>query len=64
MLGTMSFSVTPTVHITGPGYEAFLRDDLWQQVLGRGKIFGDERWLVGENMNQEVVILHFDQGTK
>ena len=47
--------------MTGPGYEISLRDDLWQQLLGKGKICGDERWLIGENINQEVVILHFDK---
>jgi hypothetical protein len=45
----------------GPGYEASLADDFWLQLLGKGKICGDERWLVGENSSQEVVILHFDE---
>ena len=45
----------------GPGHETSLKDDLWAQLLGKGMICGDERWLIGENMNQEVVILHFDK---
>lgn len=47
--------------MTGPGYEISLRDDLWQQLLAKGKICGDERWLIGENMNQEIVVVHFDR---
>ena len=46
--------------MTGPGYDIALRDDFWQQLLGKGKICGDERWLIGENASSEVVILHFD----
>jgi len=60
MLETISISVKPKVHMTGPGYDIALRDDLWQQLLGKGKICGDERWLIGENASSEVVILHFD----
>lgn len=51
----------PKVHMTGPGCEVSLRDDLWQQLLGKGKIFGDERWLIGENANEEVVVVRFDR---
>jgi hypothetical protein len=60
MLETISINLKPKVHITGPGYEISLRDDLWQELLAKGKLCGDERWLIGENMNQEVVIVHFD----
>ncbi len=47
--------------MTGPDYEASLRDEMWQELLMKGKICGEERWLLGENGNQEVVILHFDK---
>ena len=50
--------------MTGPGYEISLRDDLWQQLLVKGKICGDERWLIGENSQQEIVIVHFDRRRK
>lgn len=60
MFETISINVKPRVQMTGPGYEISLRDDLWQQLLNKGKIVGDERWLIGENTNEEVVILHFD----
>jgi hypothetical protein len=46
--------------MTGPGYQVSLRDDLWQQLLGKGRICGDERWLIGENTHEEIVILYFD----
>jgi hypothetical protein len=59
-LETISINVKPKVHMTGPGYQVSLRDDLWQQLLGKGKICGDERWLIGENTHEEVVILYFD----
>ncbi|KAN0122516.1 hypothetical protein V8E51_000842 [Hyaloscypha variabilis] len=61
MLETISINLKPRVHMTGPGYEISLRDDLWQQLLAKGKICGDERWLIGENAKQEVVIVHFDR---
>ena len=59
-LETISINVKPKVRMTGPGYQVSLRDDLWQQLLGKGKICGDERWLIGENTHEEVVILYFD----
>jgi len=64
MLETISINVKPRVQMMGPGYEISLRDDLWQQLLAKGTIRGDERWLVGENTNDEVVILHFDRAAR
>lgn len=61
MLETISITVKPKVHMTEPGYEISLRDDLWTQLLGKGKICGDERFLIGENAKQEIVICNFDQ---
>ncbi|RFU32049.1 hypothetical protein B7463_g4330, partial [Scytalidium lignicola] len=49
----------PHVRMSGPGYDVSLRDDLWQQLLAKGKICGDERWLVGENSDHEIEILYF-----
>lgn len=60
MLETISVSVKPKVHMSGPGYDIALRDDLWQQLLGKGKICGDERFLIGENSDGDVVIVWFD----
>ena len=64
MLETISINLKPRVQMTGPGYEISLRDDLWQQLLIKGKICGDERWLIGENSQQEIVIVHFDRRRK
>ncbi len=64
MLETISINLKPKIQMNGPGYEISLRDDLWPQLLGKGKICGDERFLIGENMSQEIVILHFDKDSK
>ncbi|KAF4627368.1 hypothetical protein G7Y89_g10787 [Cudoniella acicularis] len=64
MLETISINIKPKIRMIGPGYEVSLRDDIWQQLLGKGKLCGDERWLIGENTNDEVVILHFDRAAK
>lgn len=61
MLETLSINIKPSVRMSGPEYETSLKDDLWQQLLGAGLICGDERWLIGENGNQEVVVLHFNR---
>jgi len=50
-----------TISINILGYQTSLQDDLWSQLLGKGKICGDERWLIGENTKQEIVILYFDK---
>jgi hypothetical protein len=44
MLESISISLKPEVHGTEPGYDISLRGDLWQQLLAKGKICGDERW--------------------
>ncbi|CAL3962297.1 unnamed protein product [Diplocarpon coronariae] len=59
MLETLSINVKPKVMI-GLGHGISLRDDLWPQLLNKGIIYGDERWLIGENNKQEIVIIHFD----
>ncbi|PVH88577.1 hypothetical protein DL98DRAFT_446972 [Cadophora sp. DSE1049] len=60
MLEAISLEMTPKVHMKEPEYAISLRDDLWPQLLAKGKLCGDERFVVGENGSQEVVILHFD----
>ncbi|KAH8815125.1 hypothetical protein F5884DRAFT_746687 [Xylogone sp. PMI_703] len=59
LLETISINIKPHVRMSGPGYDVSLKDDLWQQLLAKGKICGDERWLIGENFNNEVQILYF-----
>lgn len=63
MLETLSININPSVQMTLTGTQVFLKDDLWQQLLGRTKyrITGDERWLIGENDAGEIVVLHFDR---
>ena len=62
MLEAISVKVQPVLQPSEDthGDEVLLRDDFWPELLGRGKICGDERWLIGENARQEVVVLRFD----
>ncbi|KAL5320586.1 hypothetical protein ACEPPN_011396 [Leptodophora sp. 'Broadleaf-Isolate-01'] len=60
MLEAISLEITSKVDMSEPEYAISLRDDLWPQLLGKGKLCGDERFVIGENANNEVVILHFD----
>jgi hypothetical protein len=59
MLEVLSLGCSPKLHVSQSSFEVSLGDDLWPQLLAKGKICGDERWLVGENTNQEVVILRW-----
>lgn len=44
----------------GPdGEEVRFDDDMWGELLGKGCIFGDERWVVGEDENGDITILTF-----
>ncbi|KAL3417800.1 F-box domain-containing protein [Phlyctema vagabunda] len=61
MLETISINVKPRIDVSQPGFAVSLHDHMWQQMLGKGSIQGDERWLIGENHNDEIVILHFDR---
>lgn len=46
--------------IEGPaGEEVQFADDLWNQLLGKGFICGDERRLLGEDEDGNITILHF-----
>jgi hypothetical protein len=54
---TIAININPRVDLN---YEISLKDNLWQNLLGKGKICGNERWLIGENNDQELVILRFD----
>lgn len=69
MFETLSINIKPKVEITGSdargGMQVFLKDDLWTQLLGTSKyhIAGDERWLIGENEANEVVVLFFDRAS-
>jgi hypothetical protein len=32
---------------------------MWKQLLGKGKIAGDERWVVGEDTEGRITIVRF-----
>lgn len=34
-------------------------DEMWWELMGRGKIAGDERWVVGEDGNGRVTVVRF-----
>ncbi|KAL7798537.1 hypothetical protein V8C37DRAFT_368209 [Trichoderma ceciliae] len=44
----------------GPdGQEVQFADDMWSEIMAKGFICGDERWLVGEDAKGDVTILVF-----
>ncbi|KAK9417202.1 hypothetical protein SUNI508_09006 [Seiridium unicorne] len=34
-------------------------DDMWGELMGKGRICGDERFVVGEDMRGELTVVHF-----
>lgn len=43
----------------GGDEEVQFADEMWDQLLGRGYICGDERWLIGEDREGSVTIVRF-----
>lgn len=43
----------------GGGGEVQFPDEMWDELLGRGYICGDERWLVGEDRQGRVTVVRF-----
>ncbi|KAI1499641.1 hypothetical protein F5X99DRAFT_389042 [Biscogniauxia marginata] len=39
--------------------EARFADDMWPQLMGKGRIAGDERWVIGEDDGGRVTIVRF-----
>ncbi|TGJ88224.1 hypothetical protein E0Z10_g543 [Xylaria hypoxylon] len=39
--------------------EVRFADNMWRQLLGKGKIVGDERWVVGEDRNGSITVVRF-----
>ncbi|KAI1104193.1 hypothetical protein F4804DRAFT_205136 [Jackrogersella minutella] len=39
--------------------EVRFADEMWWELLGKGKIAGDERWIVGEDYDGKVTIVRF-----
>jgi hypothetical protein len=50
--------IKPNVSAPGRCDEVPMSDDSWLELL---RTCGDDRFLIGENTNEEVVILHFDR---
>jgi hypothetical protein len=51
---------TAFVRIRALGRMATLDESTTRQIASMGRIAGDERFLVGQNDSQEIVVLHFD----
>ncbi|KAL1872112.1 hypothetical protein Daus18300_004481 [Diaporthe australafricana] len=43
----------------GAGKEVQFEDDMWEKLLGKGRICGEERWLVGEDGKGTLSIVRF-----
>jgi hypothetical protein len=44
---------------SGDGDEVRFTDDMWGELMGKGRICGDERWLVGEDMEGKITVVRF-----
>ncbi|KAL2023179.1 hypothetical protein VTK56DRAFT_3302 [Thermocarpiscus australiensis] len=44
---------------SGRAQEAHFADGMWEELLGRGHIAGDERWIVGEDERGRITIVRF-----
>jgi hypothetical protein len=73
MLETLSVLVKPKLRVAGvnwglaterqgegpEGDEVQFEDDWWCQLLGKGYISGDERWIVGEDQAGDITVALF-----
>lgn len=57
----ITINIKPSPGVTESDLDIAFPDDFWQLLLAKGKICGEERWLIGENAQKEVVILYFDR---
>ncbi|KAK8137688.1 F-box domain protein [Apiospora sp. TS-2023a] len=39
--------------------EARFADEMWTELMGKGRIYGDERWVVGEDAEGRITIVRF-----
>ncbi|PQE19953.1 F-box domain protein [Rutstroemia sp. NJR-2017a BVV2] len=57
---TMAIIITADSESDRPGFfQRQLRDKERSDLLGNGKLSGDERWIIGESLNQELVVYLF-----
>ncbi|KAK4230476.1 hypothetical protein QBC38DRAFT_452112 [Podospora fimiseda] len=75
MLETLSVHIRPAISVKGQNrqksevkrdrneserrQEVEFPDNMWSQLLGKGCIFGDERWLIGEDEKERITVLRF-----
>ena len=66
MIEAVSSFVRPKISLivtesdeAGEAHEARFPDEMWKQLLGKGKIAGDERWVVGEDVDGSITIVRF-----
>jgi hypothetical protein len=55
----MYINIRPDFETDRPGFQKRLRGEIWPELLGNGKLSGDERWIIGENLNQELIVYLF-----
>ncbi|KAI0206185.1 hypothetical protein F4808DRAFT_406348 [Astrocystis sublimbata] len=58
----LSSFVLPRISLqAGPdaANEARFEDHMWAELLGKGKIMGDERWLAGEDSEGRITVAYF-----
>lgn len=61
MMKSLSLTTPPHTGVTGTSDPLIgLPVGYWKEIMQKGKICGDERWIVGENESNEIVILYFD----
>ncbi|KAI1187154.1 hypothetical protein F5B17DRAFT_400679 [Nemania serpens] len=62
MIEAVSSFVRPKISLrteADEAHEVRFADDMWKQLLGKGKIAGDERWVVGEDGDGSITIVRF-----
>ncbi|KAK6843307.1 hypothetical protein PG987_004167 [Apiospora arundinis] len=68
MVEALSVFVMPRISIeaeedadvdTDENPEARFADEMWTELMGKGRIYGDERWVVGEDAEGRITIVRF-----
>ncbi|KAI0489549.1 hypothetical protein F4859DRAFT_155668 [Xylaria cf. heliscus] len=62
VIEALSSFVLPKISLradSDEGHEVRFADGMWKQLLGKGKIMGDERWVVGEDSNGSITVAYF-----
>ncbi|KAI0599334.1 hypothetical protein F4775DRAFT_550934 [Biscogniauxia sp. FL1348] len=65
MMEALSAFVLPKISLEeeeddgGGEEEVRFADDMWAQLMGKGRIAGDERWIVGEDTEGRITVVRF-----